>query len=87
MTLAVAHAALDAAGEPALDGIRITNQRETVVAWDRRSSERFTARSCGRTAARPGAATSCRQQATSRSFGSARAWWWTPTSRAPRSSG
>ena len=41
VTLAVAHAALDAAGEPALDGIGITNQRETVVAWDRRSGEPF----------------------------------------------
>ena len=42
-----------------LAGIGITNQRETVVAWDpRQRASRCTARSCGRTGAPPRAATS-----------------------------
>jgi glycerol kinase len=39
VTQAVAGEALDRAGRPALAGIGITNQRETVVAWDRRTGE------------------------------------------------
>jgi glycerol kinase len=39
VTLAVAHEAHQAAGRPALRGIGITNQRETVVAWDPRTGE------------------------------------------------
>ena len=36
---------------PTLAAIGITNQRETVVAWDRAPASRSTGRSCGRTAA------------------------------------
>jgi glycerol kinase len=39
VTQAVAGEALERAGNPTLAGIGITNQRETVVAWDRRSGE------------------------------------------------
>jgi glycerol kinase len=39
VTRAVAGEALERAGNPSLAGIGITNQRETVVAWDRRSGE------------------------------------------------
>jgi glycerol kinase len=39
VTRAVAREALDRAGNPALAGVGITNQRETVVAWDRRTGE------------------------------------------------
>jgi glycerol kinase len=39
VTRAVAREALDRAGSPPLAGIGITNQRETVVAWDRDSGE------------------------------------------------
>jgi glycerol kinase len=39
VTQAVAAEALDRAGRPSLAGIGITNQRETVVAWDRRTGE------------------------------------------------
>ena len=39
VTRAVAHEAHEAAGAPALAGIGITNQRETVVAWDRGTGE------------------------------------------------
>ena len=40
-------------------GVGITNQRETVCVWDPRPASRCTARSSGRTAAPPRAATSC----------------------------
>jgi glycerol kinase len=39
VTRAVAREALDSAGNPALAGVGITNQRETVVAWDRRTGD------------------------------------------------
>jgi glycerol kinase len=39
VTLAVVREARDRAGDPPLAGIGITNQRETVVAWDRRTGE------------------------------------------------
>ena len=39
VTQAVALEAMDAAGNPSLAGIGITNQRETVVAWDRATGE------------------------------------------------
>jgi glycerol kinase len=39
VTRAVAREALERAGAPSLAGIGITNQRETVVAWDRHSGE------------------------------------------------
>jgi glycerol kinase len=39
VTQAVADEALERAGRPALAGIGITNQRETVVAWDRSTGE------------------------------------------------
>jgi glycerol kinase len=39
VTRAVAGEALERAGNPPLAGIGITNQRETVVAWDRRTGE------------------------------------------------
>jgi glycerol kinase len=39
VTQAVAREATESAGAPALAGIGITNQRETVVAWDRDSGE------------------------------------------------
>jgi glycerol kinase len=39
VTRAVAGEAVASAGNPALAGIGITNQRETVVAWDRRTGE------------------------------------------------
>jgi glycerol kinase len=39
VTRAVAREALDRAGAPPLAGIGITNQRETVVAWDRRTGD------------------------------------------------
>ena len=52
-----------------------------------RPASRFTARSSGRTGARPRAATSCAQRATSRSSASAPDWCSTRTSRPPRSSG
>ena len=39
VTRAVAREAHEAAGRPALAGIGITNQRETVVAWDPRTGE------------------------------------------------
>jgi glycerol kinase len=39
VTRAVAGEALERAGNPSLAGIGITNQRETVVAWDRRTGE------------------------------------------------
>jgi glycerol kinase len=39
VTQAVAGEALERAGNPSLAGIGITNQRETVVAWDRRTGE------------------------------------------------
>jgi glycerol kinase len=39
VTRAVASEALERAGGPALAGIGITNQRETVVAWDRSTGE------------------------------------------------
>ena len=39
VTRAVANEALERAGGPALAGIGITNQRETVVAWDRSTGE------------------------------------------------
>ena len=39
VTRRVAHEAIDDAGAPELRGIGITNQRETVVAWDRASGE------------------------------------------------
>jgi glycerol kinase len=39
VTQAVANDALARAGNPALAGIGITNQRETVVAWDRKTGE------------------------------------------------
>jgi glycerol kinase len=39
VTRAVANDALTSAGNPALAGIGITNQRETVVAWDRATGE------------------------------------------------
>jgi glycerol kinase len=58
-------AALDAAGET-VAAIRHTNQRETVVVWDRRPADPGTGRSSGRTAAPPRAATSCAPPGTSR---------------------
>ena len=48
-----------------LEGIGITNQRETVVAWDPRPASRCTAHSSGRTGAPRPAATSCASRATS----------------------
>jgi glycerol kinase len=39
VTQAVAREARERAGDPPLAGIGITNQRETVVAWDRRTGE------------------------------------------------
>ncbi len=39
VTRSVARESLAAAGDPALAGIGITNQRETVVAWDRETGE------------------------------------------------
>jgi glycerol kinase len=39
VTQAVAGEALERAGNPSLAGIGITNQRETVVAWDRETGE------------------------------------------------
>ena len=39
VTVKVAREAIDDAGSPELRGIGITNQRETVVAWDRASGE------------------------------------------------
>jgi glycerol kinase len=39
VTKKVAHEAIEDAGSPELKGIGITNQRETVVAWDRDSGE------------------------------------------------
>ncbi|MFY9488709.1 MAG: glycerol kinase GlpK, partial [Solirubrobacterales bacterium] len=44
VTIAVAHEALETAGArgPDLNGIGITNQRETVVAWDRATGEPLT---------------------------------------------
>ena len=68
--------------------IGITNQRETVVRLGPRHRRAArTARSSGRTAAPPRAATSCARPATSRSCASAPASCSTPTSRPPRSSG
>ncbi len=60
-------AAVRDAGQ-AVAALGITNQRETVVAWDRRTGHaRCTGPSCGRTAARRRAATSSAPPATSRS--------------------
>ena len=83
----------EALGDAGIDGpiskaIGITNQRETVVAWDPRSAASpCTTRSSGRTAGPPAAATSSRSRATSSSSASAPASSSTPTSRARRSSG
>jgi glycerol kinase len=61
VTLRVAGDALGDAGvRPGeLDAVGITNQRETVCVWDPATGELCTARSCGRTAAPPRAASSC----------------------------
>ncbi len=89
MTRRVGAEALDAAGIDgrALAGIGITNQRETVVAWDRETGEplhRALVWQDRRTAAR---CDELREQGTSRWSGSAPVWCSTPTSRARRSSG
>jgi hypothetical protein len=44
--------------------VGITNQRETVVLWDRHAGTRSPRRSCGRTGARRSAATRCAPRAT-----------------------
>ena len=69
-------------------GIGITDQRETVVVWDRAHRPALvTGRSCGRTAAPRPAATSCAPPASNPWCVSAPGWCSTRTSRPPSSSG
>src|SRR3954464_7868368 len=83
----------------AVAAVGITNQRETVVAWDRRTGRplhralgwqgrgapaRPTGRGCGSPGARPPAATRCGRRATSRRSGPPPGSCSTPTSRPRR---
>ena len=68
--------------------IGVTDQRETVVAWDRRTGRpRGTGRSCGRTVGPPRAATSWPPPASWNGCADSPAWCWIRTSRRPRWSG
>ena len=79
--------ALAAAGERPV-GLGITNQRETVVLWDRRTLSPVAPRDrlAGPPHHRRAAASSARA-APSRCSASAPAWWPTPISRRPSSNG
>ena len=88
VTQAVAREAVDRAGNPSLAGIGITNQRETVVAWDRDTRRAAPPRDRLAGPAHGGALRRAQGgRATSRSCASAPGSCSTPTSRGPRSSG
>ena len=65
-TLGAAEECLDAwdGDRGDLRGVGITNQRETVLLWDRETLGSPARRSCGRTVVRPRSAAVCRRRAT-----------------------
>jgi glycerol kinase len=85
---AARHAPEDAAiVGPDLAAIGITNQRETVVAWDARTGEPLHSAIVWQTAAPRAAATSFARPGTSPCSASARVWYSTRTSQARSTSG
>ncbi|HZJ06843.1 MAG TPA: FGGY family carbohydrate kinase [Nocardioidaceae bacterium] len=63
-TLEATRMALEGHDTDGLQAIGITNQRETILLWDRETSDPPGARSCGRTVVPPISASGCVSKAT-----------------------